>query len=394
MINTVLFDFNRNSLLPFTYTRPVAELRTGIWTNREHWEFLLGQTVSYLTEEYLNKKFPVWREQENLFINAALIPDKELTEAIRNLKLGQRLVKGSVPLAAYAEGWPDPQSPYGRYRDIEYQGKATLINRIWDLFLHNESILKEQFRLVTENRKSQPLSATNTVISPENLFIEEGARVECAIINASTGPVYIGKNAEVMEGAVIRGPFALCEGSVVKMSAKIYGATTVGPHSKVGGEINNSVIFGFSNKAHDGFLGNSVIGEWCNLGADTNNSNLKNNYSSVAVHDFGAGKSIDSGLTFCGLFMGDHSKSGINTMFNTGTVVGVSANIFGSGFPPKLIPSFSWGGFGDSPVFVLEKALDVARQVYKRRNIDFDSVEESILRSVYDLTKHDMPSVK
>ena len=394
MTNTVLFDFNRKNLLPFTYIRPVAELRTGIWTNREHWEFLLGQTVSYLTEEYLTKKYTVWKEQENLFINAALIPDKELVDTARKLKLGQRLVKGSVPLAAFTEGWPDPLSPYGRYRDIEYPGKVTVITHIWDLFLLNDIILRNQFKLITEDRKSQNISHTNTVIAPENLFIEEGAKVECAIINASTGPVYIGKNAEVMEGAVIRGPFALCEGSVVKMAAKIYGPTTIGPYSKVGGEINNSVIFGYSNKAHDGFLGNSVIGEWCNLGADTNNSNLKNNYSNVTVHEPETGKAIDTGLTFCGLFMGDHSKSGINTMFNTGTVAGVSSNIFGNGFPPKLIPSFSWGGFENSPEFVLEKALEVARQVYKRRNIDFDAVEESILKSVFELTKHDTPFVK
>ena len=394
MTNTVLFDFNRKTLLPFTYTRPVAELRTGIWTNREHWEFLLGQTVSYLTEDYLTKKFPVWKEQENLFINGALIPDKELVDAARSLKLGQRLMKGQTPLAAFAEGWPDPLSPYGRYRDIEFTGKVQVISHIWDLFLMNDAVLREQFRLISEDRKSQTLSQTNMVIAPENVFVEEGARIECATINAASGPVYIGKKAEIMEGALIRGPFALCEGATVKMGAKIYGATTIGPHCKIGGEINNSLLFGFSNKAHDGFLGNSVIGEWCNLGADTNNSNLKNNYSSVTVYEAGTGKPVDTGLTFCGLFMGDHSKSGINTMFNTGTVVGVSSNIFGSGFPPKLIPSFSWGGFENSPGFVLDKALEVARQVYKRRNVDFDAVEESILKSVYELTQHDTPFVK
>jgi len=394
MTNTVLFDYNRKALLPFTYTRPVAELRTGIWTNREHWEFLLGQTVSYLTEDYLTKKYTFWKEQENLFFNASVIPDKELVDAARNLKLGQRLVKGGVPVAAFAEGWPDPVSPYGRFRDMEYPGKVNMIRHPWDLFLLNDFILRDQFRLITEDRKSQGISSTNTVIAPENVFIEEGAKVECAIINASTGPVYIGRNSEIMEGAVIRGPFALCEGATIKMSAKIYGATTVGPYCKVGGEVNNTVIFGYSNKAHDGFLGNSVIGEWCNLGADTNNSNLKNNYSSVSVYDIASGKLVDTGLTFCGLLMGDHSKSGINTMFNTGTVVGVSANIFGSGFPPKFIPSFSWGGFEDSPGYLLEKALEVAKQVYNRRNIDFDSVEEGIIRSVFELTQHDMPKSK
>lgn len=389
MINTVLFDYHRKALLPFTFTRPVAELRTGIWTNRQHWEFLLEGPVSFLSEDYLSGKFPVWKEQENLFINGALVPDRDLIEAIRRLKMGQRLVSGSVPLAAYAEGWPDPASPYGKFRDISYPGSLLLIRNKWDLFLLNDIILREQFRLITADRKTIPLSTTNRVISPENVFVEEGARIEGAIINASTGPVYIGKQAEIMEGATIRGPFALCDHAVVKMGAKIYGATTIGPWCKVGGEINNSMLFGYSNKSHDGFLGNSVIGEWCNLGAGTNNSNLKNNYSEVSVFSHEKNNPIPTGLTFCGLFMGDHTKCGINTMFNTGTVAGVSANIFGAGFPPKFIPSYSWGGFNDSPVFDIDKAIELAHQVYHRRNRDFDSVEETILRKVFELTKSD-----
>jgi UDP-N-acetylglucosamine diphosphorylase/glucosamine-1-phosphate N-acetyltransferase len=217
--------------------------------------------------------------------------------------------------------------------------------------------------------------------------VEPGVKAECAIINASTGPVYLGKNSEIMEGAMIRGPFALCENASLKMGAKIYGATTIGPHCKVGGEVNNSVLFGYSNKAHDGFLGNSVIGEWCNLGADTNNSNLKNNYTPVLIYDIANEKMIPTGLTFCGLFMGDHSKCGINTMFNTGTVTGVNANIFGAGFPPKYVPSFSWGGFDGAPVFRFDKAADLARQVFKRRGLEFDPIEEAILKSVFDMTE-------
>ncbi|HMT30790.1 MAG TPA: putative sugar nucleotidyl transferase, partial [Bacteroidia bacterium] len=252
MTNAILFDFNRKNLLPFTFTRPVADIRTGILTNREHWELILEQTTSSLTEDYLVKKFPVWKEQENLFINGAVIPTTDLVDAARSLTLGQRLISGGIPIAAYAEGWPDPLSPYGRFRDIEYTKSVKILKHNWDIFSFADAIIRDQFKLITAGRKSATISATNTVISPENVFIEEGAIVECSIINASTGPVYIGQHAEVMEGCAIRGPFALCTHATLKMSAKVYGATVIGPHSKVGGEVSNSVILGFSNKAHDG----------------------------------------------------------------------------------------------------------------------------------------------
>ncbi len=387
MTNNVIFDFNRKTLLPFTYTRPVADIRTGILTNRQHWELLLEASTSSLTEDYLLKKFPVWKEHENLFINGALIPTMELVDAARNLKLGQRLVGGGIPLAAFAEGWPDPTSPYGRFRDVEFNGVFTILKNNWDIFFLAETIIRQHYLLITSGRKSAPISTSNKIISPENVFIEKGAKVECAVINASTGPVYIGKHAEVMEGAMIRGPLALCDHATLKMGAKIYGATVIGPHCKVGGEISNSVFFGYSNKAHDGFLGNSVIGEWCNLGADTNNSNLKNNYSDVQIYNYASGKMVNTGLKFCGLFMGDHSKCGINTMFNTGTVVGVSSNIFGAGFPPKFIPSFTWGGFDGSPKFRIEKATELAGQVFKRRGMDFDSTEAAILNAIFNMTE-------
>jgi len=387
MTNNIIFDFNRKTLLPFTYTRPVADIRTGILTNRQHWELLLEASTSSLTEDYLIKKFPVWKERENLFLNGSVIASMELVDAARSLKLGQRLVGGGIPLAAFAEGWPDPTSLYERFRDIEFNGVFTILKNNWDIFFLAETIIRQQFSLITAGRKSAPISATNKVIAPENVFIEKGAKVECAIINASTGPVYIGKHAEVMEGSMIRGPLALCDHATLKMGAKIYGATVIGPHCKVGGEISNSVIFGYSNKAHDGFLGNSVIGEWCNLGADTNNSNLKNNYSDVQIYNYASGKMVNTGLKFCGLFMGDHSKCGINTMFNTGTVVGVSANIFGAGFPPKFIPSFSWSGFEGSPKFQIDKATELAGQVFKRRGMDFDSTEEAILKAIFDMTE-------
>jgi UDP-N-acetylglucosamine diphosphorylase/glucosamine-1-phosphate N-acetyltransferase len=387
MTNTVLFDFNRNALLPFTFTRPVAEIRIGILTLKEHWELLLEGSTSCLTQDYLSKKYPEWKETENLFLNASIIPNQDLLDAARRLTLGQRLVSKGMPLAAFAEGWPDPASPYGRFKDIEFTGKIISIKNVWDIFTLNDQVLREQFVLLTAGRKSAPLSPTNKLIAPHNIFVEDGVTAECAIINASTGPVYLGRNSEIMEGAIIRGPLSLGNNATIKMGAKIYGATTIGPYCKVGGEISNSVLFGFSNKAHDGFLGNSVIGEWCNLGADTNNSNLKNNYGTVQVHDITSGKMITSGLTFCGLFMGDHSKCGINTMFNTGTVTGVSANIFGAGFPPKYIPSFSWGGFENDPMFRFDKAAELARQVFKRRGMEFDATEEAILKSVFNMTE-------
>ena len=259
------------------------------------------------------------------------------------------------------------------------------IQHNWDIFSLNGIALEEDFKRVTKGKKTAVVSKTNTLLG-KNIFIEKGAKIECAILNSTTGPIYIGKNAEVVEGSVIRGPFALCEESVVKAGAKIYGPTTIGPQSKVGGEISNSVIFGYSNKAHDGFLGNSVIGEWCNLGADTNTSNLKNNYSHVSVYDFTSQRMVSTGLTFCGLMMGDHSKCGINTMFNTGTVVGVCANIFGGDFPPKYIPSFSWGGASGFTVYELEKAFETASRVYERRHKKFDETEKAILRNVFSIS--------
>jgi UDP-N-acetylglucosamine diphosphorylase/glucosamine-1-phosphate N-acetyltransferase len=261
------------------------------------------------------------------------------------------------------------------------------IENPWDIFSKNGDAIKSDFELVTKGRKSLALSSTNQVIAAENIFVEEGAVVECAILNASTGPIYIGKDAEIMEGSIVRGPFSLGEHSALKLGAKIYGPTTIGPHSKVGGEVNNSVIFGFSNKAHDGFLGNSVLGEWCNIGADSNNSNLKNNYAEVKLWNYNKERFVGTGLTFCGLIMGDHSKCGINTMFNTGTVVGVNANIFGSGFPRNFVASFSWGGAAGFTTYKLKDAFEVASKVFERRSMVFDETEQEILTHVFELTE-------
>ncbi|NTW34200.1 MAG: glucose-1-phosphate thymidylyltransferase, partial [Bacteroidetes bacterium] len=272
--------------------------------------------------------------------------------------------------------------------DVEIDIPHIKIDNLWEIFSKNAEAIKEDFELLTKNRKSAIPSATNVLINPENIFIEKDAIVECAVLNASDGPIYIGKGAEVMEGSLIRGPFALCDNATLKMASKIYGATTIGPYCKVGGEVSNSVFFGYSNKAHDGFLGNSVIGEWCNLGADTNNSNLKNNYDEVKLWNYPEKKFLPTGLQFCGLIMGDHSKCGINTMFNTGTVVGVNANIYGHGFQRNFIPSFAWGSSGTGyTTYQINKAIEVAEKVYDRRGLKFDETEKYILKKIFKLTR-------
>ena len=258
-----------------------------------------------------------------------------------------------------------------------------MIERPWDIFTLNAGAIEDDFNRLTAGRTSAPVPSSNRVINGDRVFLEEGARAECAILNAHTGAIYLGRDSEVMEGVMIRGPFALGDQGVIKMGAKIYGATTVGPGAKAGGEINNSVIFGNSNKAHDGFLGNSVIGEWCNLGADTNNSNLKNNYSEVKVWSYAEKTIVGTGLQFCGLFMGDHSKCGINTMFNTGTVVGVFANIFGAGFPAKHIPSFTWGMPEEGTLFLPDKAIELAERVMARRNVMLSDADRELVSQLY-----------
>lgn len=390
-MNYILFDDSAfENLLPLTYTRPIAEIRCGILTISEKWNKMLNSPVSYLTRAYLSEKFPVRMSASNILINGSLIPDKPLVEHILSLKEGQVLKSKGVMLAANlntAQVEFFKQDKTNGFHVIEHTSNFTKITYPWDIFTFNDRAIRDDFQLLTKGRTSATLNDSNKLLGEENIFVEEGASVNFAIINATTGPVYIGKDAEIMEGSMVRGPLALCEHSTLKMGAKIYGASTIGPHSKIGGEVNNSVIFGFSNKAHDGFLGNSVIGEWCNLGADTNNSNLKNNYAQVKVWNYPQEKFINTGLQFCGLIMGDHSKSAINTMFNTGTVVGVSANIFGAGFPRNFIPSFAWGGAQGFMVYAINKACEVAEQVYKRRNLEFTHADHSILARVFELSE-------
>ncbi len=401
-MNYILFDDStRIDLFPLTFTRPIAEIRLGILTIREKWEKHLKAETSTLTEKYLGKKYPIVKSSNNILINASVLPTKELVKAINELKPDQSLVCKDYIIALHIieKDLEDVNSidasivedvenhEVEGLEEIECNLPHLKINYPWDIFALNGQAIEDDFKLITQGRKSKVLSDSNKLISEENIFVEQGAKIECATINASTGPVYIGKNAEIMEGCVIRGPFALCDNSTLKMAAKIYGPTTIGPHSKVGGEVNNSVILGYSNKAHDGFLGNSVLGEWINLGADTNNSNLKTTYDEVKVWNYTQEKFIPSGLHFCGLIMGDHSKCGINTMFNTGTVVGVNANIVGHGFQRNFIPSFSWGNsITGYTTYDIDKAIEVAKNVYNRRNLELTQIDIEILKSVFELT--------
>lgn len=387
-MNYILFDdSSRNNLLPLTFMRPVADIRIGILTIREKWEKYLDAETSSMTEPYLAEKYPIKQGDMNILINGSVCPTPEMIEEIRKLQPNETLNTSDYIIAMNVGAALDATD--GNFDSSVthiYEGDHIKVNHTYDIFSKNREAMLQDFELLTKGRKSAPLSKTNNVIGGENIFLEEGAKVEFATLNASTGPIYIGKNAEVMETATIRGPFALCEHGIVKLSTKIYGPTTVGPWSKVAGELSNSVIFGYSNKAHDGFLGNSVIAEWCNLGSDTNTSNLKNTYEPVRLWNYPQGSFVSTGLTFCGLIMGDHSKCGINTMFNTGTVVGINSNIFGAGFHRNYIPSFRWGGTSGQSNYNLEKAIKVAQIVYGRRNKEFDQVEENILRAVFDLT--------
>ncbi len=386
-MNYILFDGpSRNQLLPFTYTRPVADIRVGILTIREKWEHYLETTTTTVTEEYLSDKYPMVELETNVMINASYCPSAELVALIMGLKENQAIFKGEDVIAFFTlESQEDID--LNSFEAIEFNEAILQIEHTWDIFSKNAEAIAQDFALLTKGRQSQPIPSSNNCIAPENIFIEEGAKLEFTTLNASSGPIYIGENAEIMEGSVVRGPLALCENATLKLATKIYGATTVGPHSKVGGEVNNSVLFGYSNKGHDGFLGNSVIGEWCNLGADTNNSNLKNNYAEVRLWDYETERFAKTGLQFCGLMMGDHSKCGINTMFNTGTVIGVNANIFGSGFPRNFVPSYSWGGSSGFTTYNTTKAFEVAKVVMSRRNIEFSEQDEKILLAIFEDSK-------
>lgn len=392
MENIILFDNEtREHLLPFTYTRPVCEIRVGILTIREKWERWLKGNASYITQDYLSEKYDITIAEKNYIVNGSVLPSDELMDIINSMKNNVALLKNGELIVAKLD-----KAQFSLLMDDDeieeldgYEiGDMPLlkIDHLWDIFKINDAAIRSDFDLLTKGRTSQKLSDNNLVIGTGDIFVEEGASVEGAILNTKTGPIYIGKDAEIMEGSAIRGPFALCDGATLKLNAKVYGPTTIGPFCKVGGEVKNSVIFGYSNKSHDGYLGNSVIGEWCNLGADTNNSNLKNNYGDVKVWNYATEQMENSGEQFCGLFLGDHSNCGINTMFNTGTVVGIATNVFGTSFPPKFVPSFSWGGAAGFSDYKTEKVFETAERMMEHRGMELSTMDRVILLKVAEET--------
>jgi UDP-N-acetylglucosamine diphosphorylase/glucosamine-1-phosphate N-acetyltransferase len=395
-MHVLLFDDPaiRPHLLPFTFTRPVAALRCGILTLAEKWQRRLGApTVGHLTQPYLQAKFPAGDVAgPALVINGAVCPDDLLVRQVQALAPGQGLYCDEVLVAAHLAdaGQVAELIQDGLREQVQVVEPVTVISRPWHLFLRNGTEIRRDFALLTQGRTSQPVGDAPTIVyAPENIFIEEGVKIRAAILNAENGPIYLGRNSEVQEGAILKGPLSLGEGAVVNAGARLRGDNTIGPYCKVGGEIGNSILMGYSNKGHDGYLGNSVIGEWCNLGADTNTSNLKNNYAPVKVWSHTAHRFVNTGQTFCGLLMGDHAKAGINTMFNTGTVVGVGANVFGAGFPRTFIPSFSWGGASGFDTFKLDKFAEVAERVMGRRGLGYDVVEEEVIKEVFEQTAGD-----
>lgn len=391
-MNYILFDTSKRiNLLPLTFLRPTADIRIGILTIREKWEKYLNAKTSSLTEEYLSMKFPLIIEAENILINGSVCPSKKLVDKINSLKIKEALVyKGEV--IAFKSGTVDAQiivSSFDDYQKIEFTESLIIIENTWDVFAKNGEALIQDFHLLNSGEHSN-MTRTYTIIgSDENIFIHPNATINYAILNVTNGPIYIDEGAEIMEGAMIRGPFYLGKHSQVKMGAKIYGPTTIGPYCKVGGELNNVVMFAYSNKGHEGFLGNAVIGEWCNIGADTNNSNLKNTYDDVRLWNYGKRIFVDTKLQFCGLIMGDHSKTGINTMFNTGTVVGIASNLFGSGYQRNFIPSFSWGSPSKMIDHKLDRAILTAEQVYKRRGMIFTEIDRSLFAHIHEQKEKD-----
>lgn len=387
-----LFDHpeDHQRLLPVTYLKSIADIRIGIFTIREKWEKRLKQSVHVLAVSYQQGKYPLPSDFE-LLIRSNVLPDGELVSAIGSLETGEKLVQENLVIAALVDASFDPGDfNFESLTSVSYSGAVSTIGRSWEIFQKNGAAIAADFELL-DRSASSTITDPHTITYGSEIYIEEGASVRAAILNAETGPIYIGKNAEIQEGAMIRGPFALGDHSIVNMGAKLRGGVTLGPHCKIGGEASFCVMQGYSNKGHDGYLGSAVIGEWCNLGADTNNSNLKNNYENVKMWDYAQGRFIDTGLQFCGLIMGDHSKSAINTMFNTGTTIGISANIFGAGFPRNIIPSFSWGGAAKTIPYRLDKALETMERVMARREKTLTGVDKAMITHIFDQTAHMRP---
>ncbi len=386
-MNYILYDGStRINLLPLTYTKPVADIRIGILTIREKWEKWLNTTTTTITEDYLEDKFPMVEMEENVMINASFLPTESLVETIKNLQYNQVIVQEDKIIAFFSRDTQD-EIDFETYEKINFIQKIIQLKHNWDIFTNNGEALEDDFKLITKGRKSAPIPNAVHCINKDQIFLEEDVSIDIGILNASKGSIYIGKHAQVMEGSMIRGPFAMGEHSVVKMGTKVYGPTTLGPKCKIGGEVNNAILSGYCSKGHEGYLGNAVIGEWCNIGADTNNSNLKNNYAEVKMWEYDKERFVKTGLQFCGLIMGDHSKCGINTMFNTGTIIGVSTNIYGSNFPRNFIPSFSWGGAVGFKTYNIDKAVETAELVIKRKNEDFTEKDQAILDHIFEITK-------
>ncbi len=381
-MNYILFDGEyRDNLLPLTYTKPVADLRIGILTIREKWEKHLAFTTTTITEDYLSDKFPMVEMEENIMINASFLPTLSLVDMIKELKSSEAIYQSGELIAFFSK--EQEEVNLDDFHKKEFTEDLIQIKHSWDLFSRNGEALEADFDLITEGRDSAPIPETVHCINKDRIFLEDGVDIEIGVLNASKGAIYIGKHAQVMEGSMIRGPFAMGEHSVVKMGTKVYGPTTLGPKCKIGGEVNNTILSGYCSKGHDGYLGNAVLGEWCNIGADSNNSNLKNNYANVKIWEYSHERFMDTGLQFCGLIMGDHSKCGINTMFNTGTVIGVSANIYGSNFPRNFIPSFSWGGAAGFKTYALAKAFETTALVMGRKNEEFTTEDQQIMEHVF-----------
>lgn len=394
MVNLILFDSDsRNHLLPLTATRPMGELRIGILTLREKWERMLRASVSYITQEYLQEKYPIRIEAENLIVNAGILPNETLCRRIEQMGANEAILLNGELLAARLDEAQfealieDEEVRELQGREVDASIPLQQVTRLWELTRLNQQAIADDFALLTQGRKSAPVSPTNQVLNPDAVFLEPGVKMECCTLNATNGPIYIGRDAEVMEGCILRGPVAIGAEAIVKMGARIYGPTTIGPGCRAGGEISRSIMLANSNKAHDGYLGDSVLGEWCNIGADTNTSNLKNNYSEVKLWNYEEGRFANTGLQFCGLVMGDHAKCGINTMFNTGTVVGVFANVFGAGYPRNFVPDFAWGGVESGyRTYRFSDACETAERVMERRNVAFNELDKAILYHIYDRT--------
>ena len=391
-MNYILFDSARRiNLLPLTFMRPMADIRIGIMTIREKWEKYLNSKTSSLTEAYLSAKFPLVKSDDNILINGSVCPTKALVGQILNLNQDEALLHDGEIIAVRTAVFDKNTclTLTDKFKNIEFVEDLLKIENSWDIFAKNGEALEQDFEFLTSDKQTQNFDAVSFKGSKENIYIHPSAKVNHAFLNTDNGPIYLDKGSEVMEGAMIRGPFYLGENASVKMGAKIYGPTTIGPDCKVGGELNNVVMFAYSNKGHEGFLGNAVIGEWCNIGADTNNSNLKNTYDHVKLWSYNDRKFVNTQLQFCGLIMGDHSKTGINTMFNTGTVVGVASNIFGSGYQRNFIPSFSWGGPTKMIKHDLKRAIITAEQVYKRRNLDFGALDVELFNHLHSESLED-----